>query len=142
MIGTILSTRFLATAVVLAGIWALPARGAEAPYASWGQELYMSHCAACHGASGAGDGPAAVSLKTAPSDLTVISMAHEGKFPGAFVTKFIGGEFRSGVHGSREMPVWGEVFRQQEAQPYGTAAVRARIHALTDYLRSIQRTKK
>lgn len=141
MFGTILSTRFLATSAVLALLGALPVRAEEAPYATWGQELYMSHCASCHGKSGGGDGPAAVSLKTAPSDLTLISMAHEGQFPGAYVAKFIGGEFRSGVHGSREMPVWGDVFRQREAQPFGDAAVRARIHALTEHLRSIQRKK-
>jgi len=35
-----------------------------------GAELFPSHCAACHGASGKGDGPAAKSLPIPPADLT------------------------------------------------------------------------
>jgi mono/diheme cytochrome c family protein len=36
--------------------------------ATSGQALYGSHCALCHGAGGAGDGPAAVALNPKPRD--------------------------------------------------------------------------
>jgi putative copper resistance protein D len=35
-----------------------------------GQTLFAAHCAACHGPSGKGDGPAAAGLKVPPADLT------------------------------------------------------------------------
>lgn len=35
-----------------------------------GEEIYGRYCVACHGASGAGDGPAAAALTPRPSDLT------------------------------------------------------------------------
>jgi len=47
-----------------------------------------------------------------------------------------------GVHGPREMPVWGAVFESKhagEAYPAYTSLLDSR--ALTDYLRSIQRDR-
>ena len=35
-----------------------------------GRTVFAAHCAACHGASGQGDGPAAAGLRTKPADLT------------------------------------------------------------------------
>jgi mono/diheme cytochrome c family protein len=35
-----------------------------------GRELFLDHCAYCHGAEGRGDGPAAADLRPAPADLT------------------------------------------------------------------------
>src|SRR5579871_4343027 len=35
-----------------------------------GRDLYQSSCAACHGASGRGDGPASAALATKPRDHT------------------------------------------------------------------------
>jgi len=40
------------------------------PSAAAGARLYRRSCASCHGASGAGDGPAAEGLRPPPSDLT------------------------------------------------------------------------
>jgi high-affinity iron transporter len=40
------------------------------PDADLGRDLYATACATCHGASGAGDGPAGASLDPPPSDLT------------------------------------------------------------------------
>jgi mono/diheme cytochrome c family protein len=34
-----------------------------------GKLIYLTNCASCHGESGAGDGPAAISLEPAPLDL-------------------------------------------------------------------------
>lgn len=99
-----------------------------------GRGLYVTHCAMCHGDDGKGAGPAAAALKTRPPDLTQIRRAHDGKFPRAWVVGFIDGESPSVSHGSREMPVWGHVFRWKE----GDFGARAQVYALADYVESIQ----
>jgi mono/diheme cytochrome c family protein len=101
-----------------------------------GQALFGAYCASCHGASGKGDGPGAVNLKKAPPDLTRIRETHGGRFPRAFVESYIEGATPSPAHGTREMPVWGKIFHAQGGGSYGE---RAKIHALTEYLESIQR---
>jgi mono/diheme cytochrome c family protein len=42
-----------------------------------GGELYVAHCAACHGSGGKGDGRAACDFPTRPADLTDSSIAEE-----------------------------------------------------------------
>src|SRR4051794_34082675 len=46
-----------------------------------GKGLYVQFCAPCHGRDAKGNGPAAKSLKTAPSDLTQIARKNGGKYP-------------------------------------------------------------
>jgi len=43
-----------------------------------GGRLYQDHCAACHGASGNGDGPAAAGLEPAPANLGFTRMTPMG----------------------------------------------------------------
>ncbi|MYL24338.1 c-type cytochrome [Halomonas alkaliantarctica] len=38
-----------------------------------GGQLYMTHCASCHGESGRGDGPVANSLDTQPTNIAAFS---------------------------------------------------------------------
>jgi len=98
-----------------------------------GRRLYVRHCAACHGIDGKGNGPAAASLKTAPSDLTQIQK--EGKeFPIYYVMNVIEGEKVVPAHGTREMPIWGTIFRQAR----GEALMRSDIYALARYIEAIQ----
>jgi len=52
---------------------ALPATAA----ATNGRELWLEHCAGCHGADGRGDGPAAAWLRPRPTDLTLRRFADE-----------------------------------------------------------------
>lgn len=47
------------------------------PSAARGAELYRTSCAACHGPSGTGDGPAAEGLEPPPTDFTAPDRAHE-----------------------------------------------------------------
>jgi mono/diheme cytochrome c family protein len=105
-------------------------------YSVKGPDLFRAHCAACHGAGGKGDGPAASSLKTSPADLTVLAKNNSGKFPAERVRKFIlGDEPSMNSHGSREMPVWGPIFHQIENdQDFGNV----RLQNLIKYLESIQ----
>lgn len=105
-----------------------------------GREVYLRHCAACHGEAGRGDGPVAASLRRAPADLTAIAQRNDGRFDEARVMQVIDGRSLVVEHGSREMPVWGIVFEDElEGEPYASYTALLRSRNLTDYLRSIQR---
>ena len=99
--------------------------------------MFTSYCAACHGPAGKGDGPAAAALKKAPADLTTISARNGGKFPEVKVRRFIEGIDEVPAHGSRDMPVWGTLFRSLDAT--NQAAAQMRVQLLTDYLKSMQK---
>lgn len=133
------ATRKLGVSLLL-GTLAYGAASAEAqenPYSAWGKEIFSTHCSPCHGKEGGGNGPAANSLKTAPSDLTLISKTHDGKFPRQWVKRFIDGTSPIPSHGLREMPIWGRVFAADS--PWGDMGARAAISALADYLETIQK---
>ena len=106
---------------------------------AWGKELFQTNCAPCHGDAGSGNGPVANSLKTQPSDVTLISKTHEGHFPRDWVEGFIDGSatMKLGSHGKRDMPVWGRVFAQNGN--LGPAGAKAAISALADYIETIQK---
>jgi len=77
-----------------------------------GQDLFREYCAVCHGTDGKGSGPAAGALKIPASDLTQIARKNGGKFPEITVEHMITGEADGPVaHGSKDMPVWGNLFR-------------------------------
>jgi mono/diheme cytochrome c family protein len=77
-----------------------------------GADVYREYCAVCHGATGRGDGPAARALKTPPADLTTITKRH-GEFPRKTLEETILAQNEPVVsHGSREMPIWGPIFRR------------------------------
>jgi hypothetical protein len=101
-----------------------------------GHDLYRAYCASCHGMGAGGDGPVAPALKTQVPDLTLITRRSHGVFPSERVSRIISGEESPVAHGSREMPVWGPVFHQVEAdQDWGNV----RLQNLTRYLESIQK---
>lgn len=100
-----------------------------------GLEMFDNYCAACHGKSGKGDGPAALALKIAPADLTQITRRNEGKFPELKVQQTITLDIHINAHGDREMPVWGTVFKSLDS---GDSLWRLRAQNLTDYVHSIQ----
>jgi mono/diheme cytochrome c family protein len=101
-----------------------------------GPNLYKAYCAVCHGPNAKGDGPMAMFLKTAPSDLTRIAARNGGMFPLAKVRRIISGEEPlPGGHGTRDMPLWGPIFSQVAwDQDLG----RVRIDNLAKYLESLQ----
>jgi mono/diheme cytochrome c family protein len=120
--------------VVLAASGATQPRETRKTAAAWGKELFETYCATCHGADARGRGPAAASLKRPPPDLTLIRKRHGGEFPTRWVIDFIDGETNVTSHGSRQMPVWGRLFRWKD----GSGGARAEISALAAYLETIQ----
>jgi len=101
--------------------------------ASDGPAMYNAYCASCHGLAGVGDGPAAKALAKAPADLTRISARNGGTFPETRIRRYIEGADEISAHGSRDMPVWGTLFRNLERD-----TMPLRIQALADFLKSIQ----
>jgi mono/diheme cytochrome c family protein len=104
----------------------------------YGGDLYQHHCASCHGRDGTGGGPAAIALKQAPPDLTTVTRRNGGVFPTARVIWLIGGKDGAplpAAHGSREMPVWGPIFRALDANP---KSAEIRIANLVTFVESMQ----
>jgi mono/diheme cytochrome c family protein len=101
-----------------------------------GAEMFHAYCAVCHGDNGKGGGPAATALKTAPADLTALSAKHNGKFPALEVQQFIQGENGPSAHGTRDMPMWGDVFKTLSAEKEVTLI---RVKNLSDYIAGLQR---
>ena len=98
-----------------------------------GSATYNAYCTVCHGAAGKGDGPAAKALAKPPSDLTQIAKKHGGKFPAMQMKTMIEGEDAPMAHGTRDMPMWGPLFKGSEGN-----AADLRVKNLIDYLESIQ----
>jgi mono/diheme cytochrome c family protein len=106
--------------------------------AASGKDMYVAYCASCHGATGAGNGPAASSLKTPPADLTQLASKNGGNFPYAKVQQSIKGDAEMpSAHGSKEMPVWGPTLWQLSRN--NQAQTQLRIKNITDYIASLQK---
>lgn len=110
------------------------------------EQDFNFHCAACHGADGKGDGPVADILKIQPPDLTRIAERNGGIFSEGAVFETIAGSNMPLSHGTREMPIWGNLFigetldqsvSVEEAQE-AVAEATERIKRLVEYLHTIQ----
>jgi len=100
-----------------------------------GQDLFRAYCASCHGSDAKGHGPAASALRATVPDLTALAKNNGGRFPSSHVRSTITGEEAFSSHGSREMPIWGPVFHQIEAD---VDEGNVRVENLVKYLESIQ----
>lgn len=107
-----------------------------------GRSTFIRNCAACHGPEGRGDGPMADYLTRKPTTLTTIRERNKGVFPLEYMVRVIDGREMIPMHGTREMPVWGDVFLAQSIQdfwPRGSEqVVRGRILEVIFYVQSIQ----
>lgn len=132
-------TRTLPTLLLtLAGVAAVLACDRAGIQPPTGRELFVRHCASCHGTEGRGDGSVADFLRNAPPDLTQIQK--QGRFDETNLMMIIDGRRVVPVHGTREMPVWGAVFEaeleQDGAYTHRTALLQTGV--LVEYLRTIQ----
>jgi mono/diheme cytochrome c family protein len=75
--------------------------------------LFEFYCASCHGRDEKGKGPVVPALKNPPPDLTTVAQRNGGTFPRARVESLVTGDEdrMATAHGSKEMPVWGPMFR-------------------------------
>jgi mono/diheme cytochrome c family protein len=136
----------LAALLLAAGLGGTAAAQPAAP-AELGRYEFESNCATCHGITALGDGPMRPFLARPPADLTTIARRNGGSFPKTSIADMIDGRGITGAtaHGTRDMPIWGRVYREQsEAQTRGTPfpaewSVRGRILALVTYLETLQR---
>jgi len=117
---------------ILIGVTGFIAMPQEGKNEYTGAEMYRTYCASCHGIDGKGSGPAAAALKKVPPELTQISKRNKGQFPAFRITHIIDGYEIEAFHGSHEMPIWGDYFRDK-------LLLELREHNLTEYIRSIQK---
>ena len=104
--------------------------------ATSGPEMYTAYCAVCHGVDGRGSGPAAGALKVPPPNLTTLARKNGGKYPSDHVMNAIQGALRLPAHGSKEMPVWGDLFWGM-SQGH-SSEVQLRVTNLNKYIESLQ----
>jgi mono/diheme cytochrome c family protein len=129
----------LIAGLALAGPAALAEQPADLVLAEMGEPYFRSYCASCHGLTAQGDGPAAMSLRKPPPDLTRIAARRNGVFPDAEIAQFIDGRFRVRAHGPREMPIWGEQLGRDIPDSSLSASIaRGKILVIVEYLKSIQ----
>jgi mono/diheme cytochrome c family protein len=136
--------RFAAALAVVGVVTALPvdaqvARQGTPPIvldSIIGGDSFLFYCAPCHGSAAKGDGPVASALTTRPTDLTSLARRNGGTFPRDRVRMTLMWTGRPvPAHGSREMPIWGVVFRALDSSE---SRVRLRIDGLVAYLEALQ----
>jgi mono/diheme cytochrome c family protein len=137
------------TPVVAILLLAFP-MSATAQNFSIGQHEYTNSCAHCHGASGKGEGIIAGYLTQTVPDLTILQKENDGVFPFARLYQVIDGTDSADVHGTREMPVWGDRYMRTPSGAdvpllgeYRTHRdqelfARGRILALIEYISTLQ----
>ena len=107
-----------------------------------GKREYDNNCAVCHGIDAKGKGLYNAALKTDAPELSTLAKRNGGVFPVARLFETIEGAGPG--HGTREMPIWGQIYRIRAAEyyidvPYNQQAfVSGRILALIEYLNKQQ----
>lgn len=123
----------LAVMVSLATAVSAGSNGAEE-----GREIYLQHCAPCHGRSGDGYGPVAPCLSKPPTDLRLLWKRYGNPLPEDQIARFIDGRADVKAHGPREMPVWGEYVWKKSEGKQGQRRVKQAVSDIIAYLQSIQ----
>jgi mono/diheme cytochrome c family protein len=111
--------------------------------AAKGRVTFRRYCASCHGAAADGKGNVAQFLKVRPTDLREFLRRYEGEFPKELIYESIDGRKVVRTHGTRDMPIWGEVFQSplvDVTAPDETGEERAdrKIRELVFFLETIQ----
>lgn len=131
------------TLVALAALSALALPGTAAAQMTAGETEYQQACAACHGASGKGDGPVSTYLSVTVPNLTKITARNDGAFPYRELMEMVDGrnaDRQIGAHGMA-MPVWGDRFMLDSGHDNpveNEINTLGRIASLVNYLYRIQ----
>ena len=125
---------------------AIPLAAAGQTSAALGRADFRDNCASCHGKAGLGDGPLSSWLVKPPTDLRTIAQRNGGRFEEDRLAELIDGRWSGdgGPHGWRDMPVWGQVFKQRAMTQPGDSPQTAewsaqdRIQSLLMFLKTLQ----
>jgi len=99
-----------------------------------GESLYRRLCASCHGVAGRGDGPAGAALCPRPTDLTRLRSGMPE------LMRQIDGRRTTRAHGTKQMPVWGEVLEQSLiSEPHRRRTALLKVDAIADYVMRLRR---
>lgn len=71
-----------------------------------------------------------------PPDLTALAKKNAGKYPSDHVTTAIRSDLRLAAHGSKEMPVWADLFWGMSEGH--SSEVQLRVTNLNKYIESLQ----
>ena len=124
---------------LIGGLLSLLAVCVSTPVQSFtGVHRFATHCDWCIGATGAGDGPVATTLKVAVPDLRTLCARAGGEFPADRAASHIDGRAMPAAHGARSMPVWGPVFETTHEMIRGADSTDERIDALISHLLELQ----
>ncbi len=107
---------------------------------TYGGLEFERSCAICHGYDGKGKGIMSDSLTKKPTDLTLLANNNNGHFPFTQVYQIIEGSPKVGIHGSRDMPIWGDRYRKEAEKFDADERIYSRglILELLVYIMSIQ----
>jgi mono/diheme cytochrome c family protein len=129
----------LSWAIGLVLVWGLFAESLAAD-ANGGRQMYFKYCASCHGIEGKGNGPVSRDLKVKVPDLTVLKSKNKGIYPTDRVMSSIDGSRVVRAHGDRNMPVWGEVFREEhEKQKHTELTSLLKTKLIAEYVGTLQK---
>jgi len=111
------------------------------PEVPTGAADFTTFCAACHGATGVGNGPLAAGLDLKPADLTGLKQRAGGTFPATRVMAKIWG-YADGRDGGRIMPQFSEALEGTLVPFDGGDGIATptpiRLVQIAEYLRGIQ----
>lgn len=117
-----------------------PLEKSFAAEANSGREMYLKYCASCHGSDGKGKGVVSRDLKVKVPDITVLKSKNRGIYPVERVMSSIDGSRAVRAHGDRQMPVWGEVFRQEhEKEKYTELTSLLKAKLIAEYVGTLQK---
>lgn len=140
---TTLANRFPAVLLIIASALQF-ATCAKAQDPQIGESEYRLHCAACHGLKGRGDGPIGQILKTPAPNLALITERNGGKYPVQKIYEIIEGNSVIAAHGTRDMPLWGDRYRNEsnpqtpDQTSLASDEAQQRILSLVYYLGTMQ----
>ena len=113
-----------------------PPKNSRHAQAMKGKEHFVKYCSKCHGEDGTG--LIIDTMDIQPANLTKIRDGRKSsEFPILEIANKIDGRKMAAAHGTRDMPIWGEVFSEEEY--LNETQIKGKLGELIAYLMTIQR---